>query len=134
MIRPAAVAGLTIASRNSCRFIGPTSTVAPCRASVRAGCSAQRPAEHRGEGPPPQQPGHLTGLTRHAATYTPADPALASRPIHAVAARWGFTNNAHFSGLFRATYDTSPVDYHHHTHHGAWQKPATTGRKTAMTP
>ncbi|MFF3438303.1 helix-turn-helix domain-containing protein [Streptosporangium sp. NPDC002721] len=43
-----------------------------------------------------------------------ADPALNSRPIHAIAARWGFANNAHFSRVFRATYGLSPADYRHH--------------------
>ncbi|MER5643278.1 helix-turn-helix domain-containing protein [Streptosporangium sp. NPDC002524] len=43
-----------------------------------------------------------------------ADPALASRPIHAVAARWGFTNSAHFSRVFRAAYGLSPADYRRH--------------------
>jgi AraC-like DNA-binding protein len=40
-----------------------------------------------------------------------ADPRLRSRPIHAIAARWGFTVPAHFSRLFRATYGLSPKDF-----------------------
>lgn len=43
-----------------------------------------------------------------------ADPALNSRPIHAIAARWGFANNAHFSRVFRAAYGLSPADYRRH--------------------
>jgi AraC-like DNA-binding protein len=39
------------------------------------------------------------------------DPALQSRPIHAIAARWGFTDGAHFSRLFRTTYGMPPSDY-----------------------
>lgn len=40
-----------------------------------------------------------------------ADPRLRSRPIHAVAARWGLPDRAHFSRLFRATYGLSPSEY-----------------------
>lgn len=40
-----------------------------------------------------------------------ADPALAGRPVHAVAARWGLTNPAHFSRVFKAAYGVSPRDY-----------------------
>ncbi|MEU8380137.1 helix-turn-helix domain-containing protein [Streptosporangium sp. NPDC048865] len=43
-----------------------------------------------------------------------ADPALASRPIHAIASRWGFVSNTHFSRIFRAAYGLSPADYRHH--------------------
>ncbi|MFI1868703.1 AraC-like ligand-binding domain-containing protein [Streptomyces jumonjinensis] len=42
-----------------------------------------------------------------------ADPRLGSRPVHTIAARWGFTSNAHFSRAFRAAYGTSPTDYRH---------------------
>ncbi|MER5651212.1 helix-turn-helix domain-containing protein [Streptosporangium sp. NPDC002524] len=44
-----------------------------------------------------------------------ADPVLRSMPIHAIAAHWGFTNNAHFSRVFRAAYGLSPADYRHTT-------------------
>ncbi|RAY13796.1 AraC family transcriptional regulator [Actinomadura craniellae] len=37
-----------------------------------------------------------------------ADPLLAGRPVHAIAARWGFTDAAHFSRTFKAAYGTSP--------------------------
>jgi AraC-like DNA-binding protein len=40
-----------------------------------------------------------------------ADPALAGQLVGTVAARWGFDDPAHFSRLFRATYDCSPRDY-----------------------
>lgn len=36
------------------------------------------------------------------------DPAARSRPIGAIAARWGFTDPASFSRLFRATYGVPP--------------------------
>ena len=39
------------------------------------------------------------------------DPALAGEPIGAIGARWGITNQAHFSRLFRARYGVSPSDY-----------------------
>jgi AraC-like DNA-binding protein len=42
-----------------------------------------------------------------------ADPVLRSHPIHAIATRWGFSDSAHFSRLFRAAYGTSPRDYRH---------------------
>ncbi len=42
-----------------------------------------------------------------------ADPRQRSRPVHAVAARWGFTDAAHFSRLFRGTYGISPTEYRH---------------------
>lgn len=37
-----------------------------------------------------------------------ADAQLRTRPIHAIAARWGFTDAAHFSRAFRAAYEISP--------------------------
>ncbi|WDZ87835.1 helix-turn-helix domain-containing protein [Micromonospora cathayae] len=40
-----------------------------------------------------------------------ADPHLSGRPVHAIARRWGFTNSAHFSRLFRATYGMPPGEY-----------------------
>ncbi|MEU4229060.1 helix-turn-helix domain-containing protein [Nonomuraea sp. NPDC026600] len=40
-----------------------------------------------------------------------ADPLQWFRPVHAIAARWGFTNRAHFSNLFRAAYGVSPLNY-----------------------
>lgn len=32
-------------------------------------------------------------------------------PVHKIAARWGFTDAAHFSRVFRTTYGHSPMDY-----------------------
>ncbi|MEO3829549.1 helix-turn-helix domain-containing protein [Actinomadura sp. B10D3] len=40
-----------------------------------------------------------------------ADPRLAARPIHAIAARWGFTSAAHFSQAFRSSYGLSPRQF-----------------------
>ncbi|GAB2900057.1 helix-turn-helix domain-containing protein [Streptomyces deserti] len=40
-----------------------------------------------------------------------ADPLLRSRPVRAIAARWGFTDPARFSRAFRAAYGHSPKDY-----------------------
>ncbi len=39
------------------------------------------------------------------------DPALRDRPVSAVAARWGLTDPAHFSRLFRRTYGVSPTEH-----------------------
>lgn len=40
-----------------------------------------------------------------------ADPRLRSRPVHAVAARWGLRDAAHFSRAFRAAYGAPPAEY-----------------------
>ncbi len=40
-----------------------------------------------------------------------ADPALAARPIAAIAARWGFSSAAEFSRTFRAVHGLAPSDY-----------------------
>jgi len=39
------------------------------------------------------------------------DPALADRPVSAIAARWGLTDPAAFSRLFRAAYGVPPLEY-----------------------
>jgi AraC-like DNA-binding protein len=39
------------------------------------------------------------------------DPMHGHRPIHVIAARWGFTDAAHFSRAFRAAYGLSPREY-----------------------
>lgn len=39
------------------------------------------------------------------------DPANRDRPVSAIAARWGFTDSAHFSRVFRAAYDAPPGEY-----------------------
>ncbi|WP_454197781.1 AraC-like ligand-binding domain-containing protein [Nocardia sp. Marseille-Q1738] len=44
-----------------------------------------------------------------------ANPLLRSRPIHAIAARWGFTDPAHFSRVFRTAFGLPPSDYRHIT-------------------
>ncbi|MFC0865419.1 helix-turn-helix domain-containing protein [Sphaerimonospora cavernae] len=40
-----------------------------------------------------------------------ADPRHHTRPVHAIAARWGFGDAAHFSRAFRAAYGESPIEY-----------------------
>ncbi|WP_328743892.1 helix-turn-helix domain-containing protein [Streptomyces sp. NBC_00285] len=40
-----------------------------------------------------------------------ADPRLAARPIHAIAAQWGFISPAHFSQTFRTAYGLSPREF-----------------------
>ncbi|MCG5220621.1 helix-turn-helix domain-containing protein [Streptosporangium sp. KLBMP 9127] len=40
-----------------------------------------------------------------------AAPRLAAHPIHAIAARWGFTSPAHFSQTFRSVYGLSPSQF-----------------------
>jgi AraC-like DNA-binding protein len=40
-----------------------------------------------------------------------ADPGLAGQPIHAIAARWGFTDSAHFTRLFTAVVGVGPLAY-----------------------
>lgn len=40
-----------------------------------------------------------------------ADPHFRSRPVHAIAARWGLPDAAHFSRAFRAMYGLSPQAY-----------------------
>jgi len=47
------------------------------------------------------------------------DPALRSRPVSAIAARWGMLNAAHFSRSFRAAYGVPPVEYRQLTTHRA---------------
>jgi AraC-like DNA-binding protein len=39
------------------------------------------------------------------------DPRLTSRPVSAIAARWGLTNATHFSRIFRAAYGVPPAEY-----------------------
>lgn len=39
------------------------------------------------------------------------DPQFHSRPVHAIAARWGLTDPAHFSRIFRDVYGLSPHAY-----------------------
>jgi AraC-like DNA-binding protein len=42
-----------------------------------------------------------------------ADPALRMRPIHAIAARWGFRRPADFTRAFRAAHGMPPKDFRH---------------------
>jgi AraC-like DNA-binding protein len=39
------------------------------------------------------------------------DPALAGRPVSAIAAHWGLTEPATFSRMFRAAYGLPPAEY-----------------------
>ncbi|MEU8630074.1 helix-turn-helix domain-containing protein [Streptomyces sp. NPDC048669] len=41
------------------------------------------------------------------------NPALAARPIHAIATAWGFPRAADFTHVFRATYGMPPSEYRH---------------------
>ncbi|MFI2504526.1 helix-turn-helix domain-containing protein [Streptomyces sp. NPDC018972] len=43
-----------------------------------------------------------------------ADPRLRGRSVHAIAARWGFTDAATFSRVFRRAYGMTPTDHRHH--------------------
>jgi len=47
-----------------------------------------------------------------------ADPQIRNRPIHAIAARWGFADAAHFTRAFRAAYELTPQDYRKKTEAG----------------
>ena len=49
-----------------------------------------------------------TGLIEHVPYLS--DPALANRPVAAVAARWGFTSAADFSRAFRAEHGMPPSE------------------------
>ncbi len=53
-----------------------------------------------------------------------ADPGLAEQPINAIAARWGFTDSAHFSRAFRTAYGLSPRQFRHEC---ATVRPGATG-------
>jgi AraC-like DNA-binding protein len=44
-----------------------------------------------------------------------ADPLFAAQPVHAIAARWGLRDPAHFSRIFRAAYGFSPQTYRRRT-------------------
>lgn len=48
-----------------------------------------------------------------------ADPALASRPVASIAARWGFSSAAHFSQVFRGAHGIPPGEYRLRTQAGA---------------
>ncbi|MFI9615807.1 helix-turn-helix domain-containing protein [Streptomyces sp. NPDC052023] len=42
-----------------------------------------------------------------------ADPRLSTRPVHAIAARWGFPRPADFTRAFRTHYGSTPSEYRH---------------------
>ncbi len=58
-----------------------------------------------------------------------ADPRLAGYPIQTVAARWGLTDPADFSRLFRAAYGMTPRDYRHRERPGRRQDMRQNGRQ-----
>jgi AraC-like DNA-binding protein len=43
-----------------------------------------------------------------------SDPALVSRPVARIAARWGFSSASHFSNVFKAAYGMPPQEYRQH--------------------
>ncbi|MGW3172655.1 AraC-like ligand-binding domain-containing protein [Streptomyces sp. NPDC001153] len=45
-----------------------------------------------------------------------SDPRLSTRPIHAIAARWGLLRPADFTRAFRTQYGITPSDYRDHAH------------------
>ncbi|MGA5700578.1 helix-turn-helix domain-containing protein [Peterkaempfera bronchialis] len=53
---------------------------------------------------------YIRRLRLEAARRDLTDPALRTTPIHAIAARWGFTRPADFSRAFRAAYGIPPRD------------------------
>ncbi|MFE5531751.1 helix-turn-helix domain-containing protein [Embleya sp. NPDC056538] len=62
-----------------------------------------------------------------------ADPALRSRTILAVAARWGFTDGANFSRAFRAAYGMPPGEYRHLHDFGAVRELTRAAQATTRT-
>lgn len=48
------------------------------------------------------------------------DPELRSLPVSAIGARWGLTNPAHFSRLFRTAYATAPAEFRSLGSGSAW--------------
>lgn len=58
-----------------------------------------------------------------------ADPRLISRPVQGVATRWGFTDPAHFSRLFRAAYGVSPRDYRNDALNGRMHESASSAQR-----
>lgn len=66
-----------------------------------------------------------------------ADPRLAGRPIHCIAARWGFPDKAHFSRLFRSVYGAPPREFRQRAApHGPTTTPhpqTTTARQASRT-
>lgn len=63
-----------------------------------------------------------------------ADPLLAGQPIHSIAARWGFPDQAHFSRVFRSVYGAPPRDFRRRAApHGSTTTPHP-GTTTAVQP
>ncbi|MFI1015870.1 helix-turn-helix domain-containing protein [Streptomyces sp. NPDC020965] len=57
------------------------------------------------------------------------NPHLSTRPIHAIAARWGFANSANFARAFRTAYGIPPKEYRALSH-----SPGTVRGKTSAVP
>jgi AraC-like DNA-binding protein len=55
--------------------------------------------------------GYIRGRRMERCRRDLADPALASRPVAAIAARWGFSSAADFSRAFRAAHGLPPAEY-----------------------
>lgn len=55
--------------------------------------------------------GYIRGRRMERCRRDLADPALASHPVAAIAARWGFTNAADFTRAFRAAHGMPPAAY-----------------------
>lgn len=62
-----------------------------------------------------------------------ADPRQRSRPVHEVAAGWGFTDAAHFSRLFRSVYGLPPGEYRRLSSHDDMRRQATTVHASSTT-
>ncbi|WP_307524098.1 AraC-like ligand-binding domain-containing protein [Streptomyces umbrinus] len=58
--------------------------------------------------------GHIRARRLEQCRRDLADPRLADRPIHAIAAQWGFTSPAHFSQTFRNAYGLAPSEFRRH--------------------
>ncbi|MCX4767644.1 helix-turn-helix domain-containing protein [Streptomyces sp. NBC_01275] len=60
-----------------------------------------------------------------------ADPRLRARPIHAVAARWGFPRAAEFTRAFRTAYGLAPSELREQALSGAYDVPGPGGGRSA---
>lgn len=50
------------------------------------------------------------------ARFDLADPAQGTTPVHAIAARWGFSRATDFARAFRTAYGVAPTAFRHHSH------------------
>lgn len=58
------------------------------------------------------------------------DPRFAAHSIAKIAARWGFSDPAHFSRAFRAAYGMPPTDYRHQKHAGQVVRSSSRGMRS----